>query len=147
MFYVIKNVTHCKHIFSFSGDSMTSLHNDQKFSTKDQDNDNHRGQNCAASYKGGWWYNACHQSNLNGLYHKGKHESFADGVHWYTWKGDRESLEWTEIKIRPKNLVFRHQKLHLWRISWEWESFIKWLIYNTCYSVSECHFTKYCIIF
>lgn len=81
---------------------MTTLHDNMKFTTKDQDNDNSK-ENCAHSYKGGWWYNACHHSNLNGLYHKGKHESFADGINWHSWKHYNESLESTEIKIRPRS--------------------------------------------
>ncbi|KFM63833.1 Techylectin-5A, partial [Stegodyphus mimosarum] len=94
------------HIADYSGDagdSMIAQHNNQKFSTKDQENDNHKDQNCAQVYKGGWWYNTCHHSNLNGLYLRGKHESFADGVVWLTWKGYKESMDTTEIKIRPKN--------------------------------------------
>ena len=78
-----------------------TTHNNQKFSTKDEDNDNHK-DSCATMFKGAWWYNSCHSSNLNGLYHKGKHESYADGVNWHAWKGHNEALEWTEIKIRPK---------------------------------------------
>ncbi|GBM12412.1 Ficolin-2, partial [Araneus ventricosus] len=85
------------------GDSMTSSHNNQKFSTKDQDNDSNEGASCAQSYKGGWWYSACHSSNLNGLYLRGKHESYADGVNWNSWKGYHESLDTTEMKIRPKD--------------------------------------------
>lgn len=90
------------NLFFLSGDSMIAAHNNQKFSTKDQDNDQWA-RNCAAVYKGAWWYNACHQTNLNGLYHEGKHESVADGINWYSWKGHMESLKYTEIKIRPKN--------------------------------------------
>uniref|UniRef100_A0A482ZBE6 U22-Saltitoxin-Pre1a_1 n=1 Tax=Phidippus regius TaxID=1905328 RepID=A0A482ZBE6_9ARAC len=92
------------HISDYSGDAGNSMdtHKNQKFSTKDQDNDKHD-THCADRFKGGWWYNACHRVNLNGLYHKGKHESHADGVNWHAWKGHQESLEWTEIKIRPKN--------------------------------------------
>ncbi|XP_055950089.1 techylectin-like protein [Argiope bruennichi] len=93
-----------------AGDSMNSIHDNQKFSTKDQDNDSHKDHHCALTYKGGWWYNACHDSNLNGLYHRGPHESNADGVNWKSFKGHKESLLISEMKTRPKN--FRSQ-LHL----------------------------------
>lgn len=82
-----------------AGDSFSS-HNNQKFSTKDQDNDAHTG-NCATSYKGGWWYSSCHSSNLNGLYLRGSHASYANGVNWYAWRQHHYSLKVTEMKIRP----------------------------------------------
>lgn len=37
---------------------------DQQFSTRERDNDNWRGGNCAAYYGGGWWSNQC-ITNLN----------------------------------------------------------------------------------
>eukprot|EP00112_Aurelia_sp_Birch-Aquarium-sp1_P004537 Seg1515.2 transcript_id=Seg1515.2/GoldUCD/mRNA.D3Y31 product=Ryncolin-4 protein_id=Seg1515.2/GoldUCD/D3Y31 len=49
-----------------AGDSL-SYHTSRKFSTNDKDNDNH-GSNCANRHKGAWWYHACYQSNLNGLF-------------------------------------------------------------------------------
>ena len=81
-----------------AGDSLAEQ-NGRRFTTRDQDNDA-SGDNCAQLYKGGWWYYACHRSNLNGLYHGGSHSSYADGVNWYTWKGYYYSLKFTEMKVR-----------------------------------------------
>ncbi|XP_015905655.1 techylectin-like protein [Parasteatoda tepidariorum] len=95
------------HIAEYSGnagDSMIEVHNNMKFSTKDKDNDVHK-ENCAQMFKGGWWYGGCHHSNLNGLNLQGKHDSYADGVNWKSFRGHNESLEFTEIKIRPKNFM------------------------------------------
>ena len=43
-----------------------SGHNGVPFSTSDNDNDSYS-LNCAAIFKGAWWYTACHASNLNGF--------------------------------------------------------------------------------
>nr|XP_022299375.1 ryncolin-1-like isoform X2 [Crassostrea virginica] len=77
-----------------------SYHNGMMFTTKDSDNDKSDG-NCAAKYGNGWWFNACHYSNLNGVYHK-KPKIIASGVIWYYWgnKTTLESLKSSTMKIR-----------------------------------------------
>jgi len=83
-----------------AGDSL-SYHRGAPFSTKDSDNDLWASGNCAVICKGAWWHKSCHHSNLNGIYHHGKHSSGADGVNWYHWKGHHYSAKKAEMKIRP----------------------------------------------
>jgi ficolin len=83
-----------------AGDSFSS-HSGMKFTTKDKDEDTWP-NNCAVTYKGAWWYENCHRSNLNGLYLKGTHSSSADGVNWYAFKGHSYSLKFSEMKVRPQ---------------------------------------------
>ncbi|XP_019853438.1 PREDICTED: fibrinogen C domain-containing protein 1-like [Amphimedon queenslandica] len=85
-----------------AGDSLTSLHNGRKFSTKDNDNDASTGSNCAQSYTGAWWYNHCHQSNLNGHYFNTSTNN-AQGITWLRWKSAHISLKFSEIKTRRNN--------------------------------------------
>uniref|UniRef100_A0A8D0HMR1 Fibrinogen C-terminal domain-containing protein n=1 Tax=Sphenodon punctatus TaxID=8508 RepID=A0A8D0HMR1_SPHPU len=82
------------------GDSFSS-HNKHSFSTRDKDNDQNEGS-CAIAYKGGWWYGNCHSSNLNGLYLKGEHSSYANGINWYTGQGHHYSYKYVDMKIRPQ---------------------------------------------
>ena len=87
----------------FLGNANSSLSHDRPFTTRDRDNDHDTKRNCAIAFKGAWWYSACHASNLNGLYLRGNHSSYADGVNWKGWKGYHYSLKRTEMKIRPEN--------------------------------------------
>ena len=88
--------------FRFQGTAGDSLgyHRGLSFSTKDRDNDKHSG-NCALGHKGAWWYNACHNSHLNGLYLHGKIDG--KGMVWYHWKSNNYSVKRSEMKIRPKD--------------------------------------------
>ena len=87
--------------FQFIGNAGDSLNyqNGMKFSTRDVDNDKHNGK-CAQMFKGAWWYKDCHSSNLNGLYLSGPHNSYADGVNWFAYKGHNYSLKTSEMKLR-----------------------------------------------
>jgi len=84
---------------SDAGNSFTA-HQGQSFNTKDRDNDVYSGH-CAQEFKGAWWYEACHDANLNGLYLRCPHVSFADGINWSAWHGKYYSLKKVEMKLRP----------------------------------------------
>ena len=88
-------------VSGYSGTAGNSLagHIGSQFSTRDRDNDIWP-DNCAVSFGGAWWYRNCHASNLNGRYHGGSHDSFADGVNWFTWRGYLYSLRFSEMKLR-----------------------------------------------
>ena len=72
------------------------------FSTKDRDNDL-SSSSCAIRSKGAWWYQSSLGSNLNGLYHHGKHSTSWEGVNWNKWKGGTYSAKRAEMKIKPVN--------------------------------------------
>uniref|UniRef100_K7F3I6 Veficolin-1-like n=1 Tax=Pelodiscus sinensis TaxID=13735 RepID=K7F3I6_PELSI len=73
------------------GDSLSG-HAKLAFSMWDKDHDTYEGS-CA-------W--GCHSSNLNGLYLKGEHSSYANGINWSTGKGHRYSYKYVDMKIRPQ---------------------------------------------
>ena len=87
-------------IFSGTAGDSLRVHNGQAFSTKDRDYDSYRGGMCAVKYTGAWWYNDCHDSNLNGRYLNG--ESNGQGMVWYHWKNSFTSVKRSEMKIRPQ---------------------------------------------
>jgi len=82
-----------------AGDCL-DFHRGMPFSTKDRDNDKSWSKNCALSKKGAWWYNDCHNSNLNGLYLPGKITNDGIGMNWIYWKLSWYSVQKSEMKIR-----------------------------------------------
>ncbi|XP_044614600.1 angiopoietin-related protein 1 isoform X2 [Equus asinus] len=84
-----------------AGDSMM-WHNGKQFTTLDRDKDMYAG-NCAHFHKGGWWYNACAHSNLNGVWHRGGQyrSKYQDGVFWAEYRGGSYSLRAVQMMIKP----------------------------------------------
>ncbi|KAI4871224.1 hypothetical protein NFI96_003488 [Prochilodus magdalenae] len=75
--------------------------NGADFSTKDMDNDNCICK-CALMLTGGWWFDACGPSNLNGMYYSyGKNTGKFNGIKWHYFKGSSYSLRTTTMMIRP----------------------------------------------
>ncbi|XP_050335083.1 fibrinogen C domain-containing protein 1-like isoform X1 [Bactrocera neohumeralis] len=91
--YVLKTVG------DYKGDASDYFknHEGSKFSTYDRDNDRKDDDNCAKKWRGGWWYNCCYWSNLNGDYAK---KNGGEGVVWIGISRD-ESLKFVQMMIRP----------------------------------------------
>ncbi|XP_069108364.1 angiopoietin-related protein 7-like [Argopecten irradians] len=93
------------NISGFSGDVRTdgmAYHNGMQFSTYDQDNDNHGSTNCAQQYRGGWWYNACYDANLNGRVYVNGSNNFQSMV----WDNFYENIAYPHM-MKTKMLVKR----------------------------------------
>lgn len=97
---------HVRGYHGTAGDSLTAYwrtHDGMPFSTRDNDNDNRFYDNCAEHYGGGWWYNDCFESHLNGKYYQnGSHNSYfvRNGIQWnsiHTYS----SLKFSEMLIKP----------------------------------------------
>ncbi|KAH9507624.1 hypothetical protein Btru_051642 [Bulinus truncatus] len=75
------------YIGGFHGNATDALlySNTMPFSTLDRDTDG-SAMHCAEYNGGGWWYNQCHISNLNGPYHM--------GMVWY----NSEQKDWIQLK-------------------------------------------------
>ncbi|XP_017115837.1 fibrinogen-like protein 1 [Drosophila elegans] len=95
-----------KTLGTYSGTAGDSLdyHENAKFSTYVRDNDS-SDANCAKLYNGGWWFNACALSSLNGKYFKDGQSQKENGIVWGTWKDFDYtiSLTFAEMMIRPKS--------------------------------------------
>ncbi|XP_062284456.1 angiopoietin-related protein 3-like isoform X1 [Scomber scombrus] len=93
------------HLTHLSGDlpEPMSNHTGMRFSTKDRDNDKNQDSNCV-HYSGGWWFNACGDTNLNGRYFymrpKGRSER-RKGIQWKPSRKASYSLKFTQISVYP----------------------------------------------
>ncbi|KAK1786928.1 hypothetical protein P4O66_017300 [Electrophorus voltai] len=108
-FFTLSNELNSYKLFlaNYSGNAGDSLryHNNTNFSTKHKDNDKCV-DDCAQLRKGGYWYNCCTDSNLNGMFYRyGAHTKNSDGITWYGWHGPNYSLKRVEMKIRPQNFT------------------------------------------
>lgn len=88
---------------------MTAAHNNNKFSTRDHDQDTgawHNITNCAEHYEGGFWYSGCYNANLNGPWGAGGVSKGSGGgsygIIWKDWRGWSYSLKRVAMKIRQK---------------------------------------------
>ncbi|CAL4059491.1 unnamed protein product [Meganyctiphanes norvegica] len=84
-----------------AGDSLAE-HNGLFFSTYDEDHDDSP-FSCAERNHGGWWYENCGPSNLNGLYYPSANtDGDGDGMRWYTFAG-WDSLKYSKMMLRPSS--------------------------------------------
>nr|QHR82730.1 angiopoietin [Vipera anatolica senliki] len=71
------------------------------FSTKDADHDRCACK-CAQMAGGGWWFDACGPSNLNGIYYPPNPATIRyNGIKWHYWKGPGHTLKASTMMIRP----------------------------------------------
>lgn len=86
----------------FVGDSLTD-HSGQRFSTKDQDNDD-VSKDCSNVMHGCWWYRGCYLSDLNGRFAGTRviddDESY---MQWYHLQNKWISLKAAFMMMRPIN--------------------------------------------
>ncbi|XP_007559875.1 angiopoietin-2b isoform X2 [Poecilia latipinna] len=104
-FHIDKEVNNYSlHADGFSGTAgkTSSLtHTGSQFSTKDRDNDRCTCK-CAQLASGGWWFDACGPSNLNGIYYPVSSNVLRfNGIKWYYWKGPNLLATMTTMMVRP----------------------------------------------
>ena len=88
---------HVSGYFGNAGDSL-AYHDGMEFSTHDNDNDQDT-RNCGETSRGGWWYKACHEANLNGHYYPEGVITTIDGISWRGFLGSQYSLSASTMQI------------------------------------------------
>ena len=84
-----------------TGHDAMNHHNEQQFSTYDND----RG-NCAYRHQGGWWYNNCYRTNLNGPHIIPTNPSVEQTHAKMLWRdGNWRDVSSSEMKIRVKDCL------------------------------------------
>ncbi|KAM5264586.1 angiopoietin-2 isoform 2-T2 [Ctenodactylus gundi] len=97
----LKYRIHLKGLTGTAGKISSISQPGSDFSTKDADNDNCICK-CSQMLTGGWWFDACGPSNLNGIHYPLRQNTNKfNGIKWYYWKGSSYSLKATTMMIRP----------------------------------------------
>uniref|UniRef100_A0A8D0GQ92 Angiopoietin 2 n=1 Tax=Sphenodon punctatus TaxID=8508 RepID=A0A8D0GQ92_SPHPU len=97
----LKYRIHLKGLSGTAGKISSISQPGNDFSTQDADNDKCI-CNCSQMLTGGWWFDACGPSNLNGMYYPlRRNTNKFNGIKWYYWKGSGYSLKATTMMIRP----------------------------------------------
>jgi ficolin len=97
---------------SGQGQDAMEYHNGMQFSTHDADHDKKEASPpCAYEHQGGWWYNSCYHTNLNGPHETptlpGVHQNHAK-LEWNDGSAYRDVAS-VEMKIRPEPCpIIRH---------------------------------------
>ncbi|XP_071775893.1 angiopoietin-2b [Centroberyx gerrardi] len=95
---------HAEGFSGTAGRTNSLTHPGTPFSTKDRDNDRCTCK-CAQIASGGWWFEACGPSNLNGMYYPASSSVVRyNGIKWYYWKGPNLMATMTTMMVRPANL-------------------------------------------
>ncbi|XP_069556443.1 angiopoietin-2b [Brachyistius frenatus] len=94
---------HTEGFSGTAGRTSSLTHTGSQFSTKDRDNDRCTCK-CAQLGTGGWWFEACGPSNLNGIYYPASSTVVRyNGIKWYYWKGPNLMATMTTMMVRPAN--------------------------------------------
>ncbi|XP_017844972.1 fibrinogen-like protein 1 [Drosophila busckii] len=80
--------------YTGSAGNALELHQNKKFSTEDQFNDNI----CGHTHQSGWWFTDCYTCNLNGMYTKTGDYNW-QSLKWNTWH--EKPLKFVQMMIRP----------------------------------------------